>query len=253
MKKTLLVILLATTITACGKEMPKIGGGDEEGEFNSCVKLSAKGRFEDSVQCLEMFKARYPQTKLTEDAELRIGDAYFGKKDYLLAAESYSAFLKLHPRSSKSDYAYFKMGAAYFKEAPKAIDRDQEYLEKAIESLDIVVRHFPGSAYSGLSSETLAVAKRRIAKRNFYVGNFYMRTGEYIAAVPRFRTVAEKFPDSGIADKALYKAIEASIKLNDIDTAKQCFGDLVTNFPKSSYIKSAEAKLLRAAQKKAKV
>lgn len=228
--------------------MPKIGGGDEQGEFNSCVKLSAKGRFEDSVQCLEMFKARYPQTRLTEEAELRIGDAYFGKKDYLMAAESYSAFLKLHPRSSKSDYAYFKMGAAYFKEAPKAIDRDQEYLEKAIDNLEVVVNHFPGSSYSGLSSETLTVAKRRIAKRNFYVGNYYYKTGEYIAAIPRFKTVAERYPDSGIADRALYKAIEANLKVNDFDAAKECFGELVTKFPKSPFIKTAESKLLRAAK-----
>ncbi len=235
-------------VAGCAKEHYRIGQGEPEKEIQQCIRLGAKGKYEDAIQCLEMFKARYPQTKLGQEAELQIGDAYFAKKDYLLAAESYAAFLKLHPYSGKADYAHYRIGVSYFKESPKAIDRDQSYLDDAIDHLRIVVRRYPRSAYRGLAKATLEVARRRLAKRNYYIGRFYYRTGEYIAAIPRFIEVAERYPDSGIADKALYMAVKANLKLDRLEGAKEAFSILSLAFPKSPYVPKAERKLLSAAK-----
>jgi len=250
--KIIIIIGLFALLAGCGKESPAIGGGEPEKEFQSCLKLSQKGDFEESVQCLEMFKARYPQTGLGQEAELRIGDAYFEKKDYLLAAESYIAFIRLHPRHSKVPYAHYKAGLSYYKESPKAIDRDQSYLDDAMEHLRIVVRRYPRSDSATPAKLILHDARKRIAERNFYIGNFYYRTGEYLACVPRFWTVVRKYPDSGLAPKALYKLVEANIQLGQLENAKQAFGTLSTSFPDSKYTKRAEKKLLRAAKEKSK-
>lgn len=247
--KIAIILCLIGVLTACAKEMPVIGGGDPEKEFKSCLRLAQKGNLEDSVQCLEMFKARYPQTKLGQEAELKIGDAYYKKKEYLMAAESYSAYLKLHPRSRKSDYAHYRIGMSYFKESPKAIDRDQEYLETAIDHLRTVIRYYPRSEYKPLSKVTLHKARNRIAGRNFYIGEFYFRTGEYIACIPRFWDVVEKYPDSGMADKALYKIIEANLELKRFDDAKNAYSTMATSFSDSKYARRSERKLLAAAKK----
>lgn len=251
-RRIIIIVLMLMLAASCAKDMPIIGAGDPNDEFRQCLRLSSKGRFEDSVQCLEMFKARYPQTPLGQEAELKIGDAYFAKKDYLLAAESYLAFLRLHPRSRRADYAHFRIGMAYFKESPKAIDRDQEYLESAIEQLRIVVNYYSNSSYRGLAGVTLHKALQRVARRTYYIGKFYYRTGEYIACIPRFLEVARKYPDSGLADKALYRAIEASLKLDRLNEAKNAFSSLATDFPDSKYTKAAERKLLSAARREAR-
>ncbi|HPQ81496.1 MAG TPA: outer membrane protein assembly factor BamD [bacterium] len=245
-----LIFSIAALSGGCGKKGVSIGKGDPSEEFKECLRLSTKGNFEDSIQCFEMFKARYPQTPEGQEAELRIGDAQFKKKEYLLAAESYRAFLRLHPTHPKADYAHYRAGVSYFKESPKAIDRDQGYLDDAIGELRTVLRRYPSSAYADLSRATLRVALLRIAKRSYYIGNFYFKRGEYIAAIPRFREVAADFPDSGLADISLYKIVEAEIKLGRLDDAKIAFGDLSVKYPGSKYTKKAEAKLLRAAKKK---
>jgi len=250
--KIIIVLALFALLSGCAKEMPLIGAGDPDKEFKDCLRLSAKKRFEDSVQCLEMFKARYPQTRLGQEAELRIGDAYFSKKDYLLAAESYAAFLRLHPRSRRADYAHFRIGVSYYKESPKAIDRDQEYLESAIKQLRIVLRHYPNSSYKSLASTILHRARKRVARRNYYIGSFYYRTGEYISSIPRFWDVARNYSDSGLADKALYRIIEASLKLSSLDEARVAFSALSTEFPDSKYTKRSERKLLGAVKREAK-
>lgn len=243
------LIAILTMGAGCAKDKISIGKGEADTEFKECMRLSSKGKFEDSIQCFEMFKARYPQTMRGQEAELMIGDVQFAKKEYLLAAESYLAFLKLYPAHPKADYAHYRAGVAYFKESPKAIDRDQEYLSDAIDELRIVLRRYPSSQYSELSRATLHVALTRVARRQFYIGRFYYRTGEYLAAVPRFKEVVEKYPDSGIADLALYRMIESDIKLARFEDAKLAFGDLSTRYPQSRYVKMAERKLLRAATK----
>lgn len=248
----LITIMIAAYAAGCAKEGFSVGKGKPEEEMKQCVKLSIKNQYEDAIRCLEVFKASYPRTRIGQEAELRIGDIYYSKKDYLLAAESYTAFLNLHPISPRGDYAHLRAGLSFLKESPKAIDRDQEYLDDAIEHLRTVHRRYPDSRYTGLARANLVIARKRVARRQFYIGRFYYRTGEYIACIPRFLEVAEGYPDSGLADRALYMAIKANLGLDHVEGAKAAFGELSTKYPDSKYTKKAEHKLLRAVKKEMK-
>ncbi len=233
----------------CASKMPDIGTGKPDKELEQCLRLFAKHKYDDSVQCLEIFKSRYPDSRLSEEAELLIGDSYFAKKEYLLAAESYAVFLRLHPLHAKAAYAHYRIGISYFREAPKAYDRDQSYVFEAIDHLRTAIRRYPRSEYTGLSKAALREARLRIAELNFYIGRFYYRTGQYISCIPRFWTVAEEFPDSGIGDKALYMIVRASIKLDRIESAKDAFTQLASRYPSSKFVKEAEKKVLKATRK----
>ncbi len=245
----LVILAMGSLLGACGKEQISISGKDPEGEIKQCLRLASRGKHEDAIQCLEIYKARYPQSRYGQEAEILIGDSYYARKDYLLAAESYAAFLRLYPMHPKADYAHYRIGLCYFKESPKAIDRDQKYLEEAIIHLKAVVRRYPNSKYREAAIKTLREARTRVAKRHFYIGRFYFRTKEYIAAIPRFMEVAEQYPDSGLADKALYLAIKSNLGLDRVDAARAVFGELSVRYPSSKYTKKAEAKMLRAVKK----
>ncbi|MBN1283057.1 MAG: outer membrane protein assembly factor BamD [Proteobacteria bacterium] len=234
----------------CGKEKVMVGEGEPGAAISKCLSLSSRGKHEDAIQCLEMFKARYPNTREAQEAELLIGDSYFARKDYLLAAESYAAFIKLYPLHPKADYAHYRIGVCYYKEAPKAIDRDQKYLEDAIIHLKAAARGYPGSDYREAAIATLKAARNRLARRQFYVGRFYYRTGEYKACLGRFDEVAEIYPESGLADRALYHMVEANLGLGNIAAARDSYGKLVSRYPDSSYTKRAERKMLSAVSKK---
>lgn len=241
-----ITILFAFIVSGCAKQTVSIGRDQPEVEIKKCTKLMDEKDFEQAVQCLEMFKAKFANTPLAQEAELRIGDAYYNKKDYLLAAESYSAFIRLYPTHSKVDYAHYRIGASYLKESPKAIDRDQEYLDTAIEHLQFAVKHYPNSPYFDLAAKNLFEALKRVAQRNFYVGKFYFRTGEYIACLPRFEEVAERYPKSGLVDKSLYMMTIANIRLGRIEDAKEAFSKLSVEFPTSRWTKKAQKKMQKA-------
>ena len=95
MRKTprLLLLLLVVTLGAgaCQKKSFKLTGDETDEEaINKCIALSEKKKYEQAVECLEIFKSRFPDSTYALDAELNIADAYFRKKDWVLAAETYA-------------------------------------------------------------------------------------------------------------------------------------------------------------------
>lgn len=246
-------LLLATAGTlvffACSKKPVNIGRENPEREIKKCIKLSDKKHFKEAVECMEVFKSHFPKSQWGIEAELYIGDNYFRQKDYLLAADSYQAFIKLHPANPKVDYAYYKSGLSYLKQTPKAIDRDQEYLPNAIADLEIVKRNFPESPYYSLAKTYLTEARTKVAKRHFYIGRFYYRTGEYLAAIPRFQEIADNYKDSGLAEKSLYLITVSNLELKRLEEAKISFSQLSIEYPSSKYLKDLEGRLIDMAKK----
>ena len=254
MKKHLILLLIPALITnlmitGCGKSKWQIGQGAPQAEIAKCMKLSENKQFEEAIECLEVFKSRFPQTPFSREAELSIADNYFNQKEYLLAADSYMMFVKMHPTSSKIDYAYYRLGLSYLKETPKTIDRDQQYLDKAIHYLRITVATFQGSEYHEAAVESLKDARGRVAKRNYYIGRFYYRTGQYLSAILRFLDVVNDFPESELVPEALYKLVISSGKLQRTSESKLFYSKLEMEYPNSKWTERAEKKLTRYIKK----
>ncbi|MFO1518360.1 MAG: outer membrane protein assembly factor BamD [bacterium] len=251
MKKPLILCLSLALLTglfsACSKKTPFsfTGRENEEQAFAKCVQLSTRKKFQQSIDCLEIFKSRFPDSKYALEAELKIGDAYYRKKEYLLAAETYQLYTKLHPTSEKLDYAYYRIGLSYLHESPKQIDRDQEHLPAAIDSFAIVVTQYPNSQYAKIAKQKYDEARRKIAQRNFYVGRFYYKWGEYKAAIPRFMEVYEKFANLGLDEDALYYTIESFHRLGKNDDAKAVLEILKGKYPNSGKIKKVPKEVLK--------
>lgn len=232
----ILVLVAALVPLSCGEgKRPPRASSSEEVELNRCLRLSAKKKHAQAVECLELFKSRYPASSRAAEAELRIGDSYFRNKEYLLAAESYSQFLKLHPLHERADYAYYRMGLSYLKETPESVDRDQQYLSEAISALETVWEDFPLSPYAKIALNQYNEARNRAANRDFYVGRFYYRTREYRAALPRLAAVIENYPETALAPEAAYLKLHAHMILSERDDAQSTLDFLEVNFPKSPY------------------
>lgn len=244
-----LLIATALITVSCAHKGATVNAGGAEDQLQKCLKLSDKKHFEEAIECLGALRTRYPKSTEGQEAEIRIGDNYYRKKDYLLAAESYRSFIKLHPLHDRVDYAYFRLGSSYLAQTPKGIDRDQEYLDDAIRNFNIVIQGFPSSTYRDLAQRDMAKARLKLAKRDYYVGRFYYRTGEYIAAIPRFMEVAKQYPDSGLGPQALYHAIHAAVAIKEYDTARDAFSLMSTQFAASPLTPRAQNFLIRAAGK----
>lgn len=236
---------LLFSFPACGKKQPFgfSGKENEEQAFNKCVKLSSKNQFQDAVDCLEIFKSRYPSSKFTAEAELKIADTYFAKKEYLLAAETYLLFARLHPTSEKLDYVYYRTGLSYWHAAPKAVDRNQENLPEAVDNFKIVTSQFPNSPYMKMAAAKYNEARLRIASRHFYIGKLYYKWGEYLAAVPRFKEIIDNYSKLGLDEEALYYMASSFHELGKTEELKVVAEVMKEEFPSSKRTKKILNKL----------
>ena len=193
MKRLIIGSVLCSLLgTGCAEKEPFNASLPPQDLYAQCETLQNKKKHDNAVNCFETLKSRYPGTAEAALANLKIGDVHFQKKEYLVAAETYRSFIKLYPAHSRLDYAYYRAGLSYLKESPKAIDRNQEYLDDAIRYFEIILKYYPQSKFYPINKEQWEEARRRVASRAYYVGRFYYRGGEYLAAIPRFTEVYQE-------------------------------------------------------------
>lgn len=235
MKKTLLLFSIVL-LTACAKQPFLSSSRSAEEAYQECHRLTESKDHDKAVECFEVLKSRFAGSPAAFEADLEIGDNYFRKGEYLLAAETYLAFAKLHPSHEKIGYAYYRAGLSYLREAPKAIDRDQRYLSEAISHLETAIENTTGDL-NELAREKWREARNRIARRHFYVGRFYHRTGEYLSAIPRFQEILVNFNGLGLDEKALYLLGDSYLRLAQKERALEILGVFDQHFPESGYRK----------------
>lgn len=220
--------------SACSNKQFELSGKQSDQEaIDTCLKLSQKKKFEQAIECFEVFKNRYPDSNYALDAELKIGDSYFQNKEWLLAAESYALYTKLHPSSPKLDYAHYRAGLAYENQLPKKIDRDMTMLPKAEDNFATVFRRYPDSPYSQMAQEKYDQMRQKVAQRNMYVAKFYYKFGEYRAAIPRFLQILQDYPGLGFDEEALYRLALSYRKLGLQDKAQAATQLMQEKFPES--------------------
>ncbi len=207
-----------------------------EAAYDECHARTLKKDYEEAIECFELLKSRFNGTQIAFEADLEIADNYFRKKDYLLAADTYLAFVKLHPSHEKTGYAYYRIGLSYLKESPKAPDRDQQYLDDAIRYLETATSMTQGSL-NEVAREKWKEARTRIAKRHFYVGRFYHKTGEYQSAIPRFTEIVTHYTDLGLDEKALFLLGDSYNHLAKKEEALEVLAVFEQHFPMSPYRK----------------
>lgn len=237
MRKWPLLLLfpaLVLTAGACQKKSFKFSGDEtDEQAIEKCMKLSEKKKFQEAVECLEIFKSRFPDSTYALDAELNIADAYFRKKDWVLAGETYNLFVRLHPTSEKLDYAYYRAGLSYENQLPKGIDRDLSSMNQAEENFAMVFRRFPTSPYAEMAKAKYDEVRGRGAKKDMYVGKFYFKSGQYRAAIPRFLEVLQEYPGLGYDEEALERTALAFYKLGEKEKAQGAAQLMQEKFPNS--------------------
>jgi len=200
-------------------------------DVDECFAFLKKNKHEKAVKCFESYRSANRGSPLAAVADLAIADSYFAQKEYLSAAEMYKTFIEGYPFHEKIAYAYLQQGKSWFKAAPRQTARDQDVLDQAQQSLEIVIAYYKNSPYFEEAAALYKSVKFRKAKKEFYIGRLYFRQKEYLAAIERFKVVAGEYPDSSFTDESFYHLILGFKKINEPDLAQDYFSAYKNFFP----------------------
>lgn len=203
------------------------------------ANLYHDGDYHEAIDKLKKVMEEYPLTSFAEDAQLLLADAYYASSEYSDAASYYATFIALHPGHPRAPYALFQKGMSYFRDV-LSIDRDQAATQKALLAFTDLAAQYPASIYVDKAKEMGIFLKKRLAEREFYIGNFYFKDKKYKGALARFAEILKKYPEIGISDKVLYYIGMSYVELGENDLARDTFSTLITQFPESSFAGDAK-------------
>jgi outer membrane protein assembly factor BamD len=232
-----------------GKDVKTISG-DPEILYKQGLARFNKRNYPDALKKFEELKSSFPDSPpYTLWAELKIGDCHFLKKDYVEAAAAYEEFKKIHPTHEEIPYVQYQIGMAYFNQM-LTLDRDQTSTKKALSNFEYLIANYPPSLFTQKATDKIGFCKKRLADHEFYIGNFYYKSGKFQAAASRFEGLLEKFPKNPEEDNTLYLIGKSYLELDQWEKAEVAFVKIVTEYPKSPHYKEAKAILDRGMTEK---
>ena len=200
--------------------------------------LNEKKDIKGAAKKFEEVDRQQPYSEWARKSLIMSAYAYYQAGEYEDSISSAKRYIQLHPGSSDAAYAQYLMGASYFDQI-RDISRDQDRTEKAISTLEEVVRKYPDTEYAAASKRKIAIARDQLAGKEVMLGRWYLERRDYTGAINRFKVVVTRYQTTRHVEEALLRLTESYMALGIVDEAQTSAAVLGHNFPDSRWYKDA--------------
>lgn len=230
----LIAVGAASTADPCLAKKPskptKMANLPPQEVFKQAEEKIAKKRYYTARIMLQELLPRIPpeDRDLLPRVHLALAEAFFkdgGLANYGEALNAYRNFLTYFPQHEKAAYAQLMVGESMYRQV-LAPDRDQAMTLKAIDELKKVETVYPRSPYIAEARNTIGLCYDRLAEKERLVGRYYQKRKVWPAAVDRYRTVVDKYPQFTSITRVYFDMGRCLLSLNRRDEAKDLFDRL---------------------------
>jgi len=193
---------------------------------------TTRDAFGSAVRIFDRIRIDDPTGKLADDATLAAGNAHFASQSYLDADGFYTDLRKTFP-SSEHQFRAHLLGLKAKLLSYEGTDYSGTPLDEAEKLVKQIRRQFPQEAANERDYLTRAYAEIRFkkAEREWSLGQYYDRRGDYGAARFYYNILLKDFAETPFAEKARTRLAEVADKPA---VRPQRFQWLVDAFPKES-------------------
>jgi len=222
---------LALLLIACSSnEEPAYQEQPVDTLYNAAMEELLGRNYVTAAQRFEEVERQHPYSIWAAKAQVMGAYAYFREDKYDDAINAADRFIQLHPTSPDAPYAYYLKALAYYEQIVD-VGRDQRTTGKALDALEDVVRRFPETQYARDASLKLDLTRDHLAGKEMEVGRFYLKRGEILAAINRFKRVIENHQTTSHVPEALLRLSEAYTALGLDNEARRMTAILGYNYP----------------------
>ena len=236
--RALLVPLLVALAAACSDKPEPYVERPVEDLYNEAMNLIEDRVYVKAARQFEEVERQHPYSAWATKAQLMAAFGYYQANKYDDAIAALDQFIELHPSHRDAPYAYYLKGLSYYEQIAD-VGRDQEVTDRALKTLDEVVRRFPDSRYARDARLKIDLTRNHLAGKEMEIGRYYLRLGQYLAAINRFRRVIDEYQTTEQVPEALLRLTEAYLALGVRDEAKASAAVLGHNYPGSPWYKDA--------------
>jgi len=229
MRSVVIVILLAA---GCASSGPMFAQMDADQLLAYGMERLESRKWDEATRALEQFIFQFPTHARYQDARFRLGDAYYGKKEYLTAAAEYARLADDFPQGPLADDARWKVCDSYYLLSPRA-QLHQEYTRTAILHCESLIAYYPESEFVPTARERVTELYGKLADKVYLGGEFYFKRGAYDSAIIYYNDVVELFPATEAAPRALLRLYETYRTLQYAEEANAVRDRLLRDYPDS--------------------
>lgn len=199
-----------------------------------------RGEAREAAALFDEVERQHPYSPWARRAQLMSAFSYYVARDYAKAIQAAQRFLSIHPGNKDAPYAFYLIAICYYEQISD-VTRDQKITQQAKQALIDITRRYPDTPYASDARLKIDLVNDHLAGKEMTIGRTYQRSGKWLAATLRFRTVVEDYQTTSHTPEALYRLVESYLALGIPEEAQKAAAVLGDNYPGSSWYKKAYA------------
>jgi outer membrane protein assembly factor BamD len=214
--------------------------------YERATNAIAHGRYDVGRLTLQTLINTYPDSEFLAKAKLATADSYYnqgGVSGLTQSEAEYKDFITFFPTAPEAPEAQYRVGMAHFRLMAKA-DRDQTEAHLADAEFKEFLLKYPDNPLTIRVKARLRETQEVLAEGEYETASLYLLRGAYRAARGRYQEVIEKYPNYSRGDEALYGLGQTLESLKTPKDAIPYYSTLVREFPLSSRLEDAKARLV---------
>lgn len=235
-------VIMALAISGCAGKPKKATLVYEERPVELLYATGAdrmdKHQWAQAVNYFAEVERQHPYSEWSRRAILMTAFAHYQADNYAEAIGDADRFISLYPGNQAAAYAHYLKSICYFEEIVD-VGRDQAATGQALEALRDVVQRYPKSEYAADARLKIDMVNDQLAGKEMTIGRYYLRHGDTLASVGRFRTVVDRYQTTTHTPEALYRMVEAYLTMGLLDEATKNGAVLGYNYPGDPWYRDA--------------
>jgi outer membrane protein assembly factor BamD len=203
----------------------------KRGEFMLEDKKAKKG---EALTYFQEVERLYPYSEWAKRALIMQAFTLHKYKKYEEARAAAQRYIDFYPGEEDAAYAAYLLALSYYDQIDE-VGRDQGLTYQALQALRVVIEQYPDSEYAKSAELKFELAFDHLASKDMEIGRYYLKRGNYTAAINRFRSVVQDFQTTTHTAEALHRLVEAYLALGLTDEAQTAGAILGYNYQSSPF------------------
>jgi len=197
-----------------------------------------RGRTREAAALFDEVERQHPYSPWARRAQLMSAFSWYVARDYTKAVQSAQRFLSIHPGNKDAPYAYYLIALCEYEQISD-VTRDQKATRQALDAMNELIRRYPNTRFAADARIKLDLINDHLAGKEMDIGRSYQRSGKWLAATIRFRTVIDKYQTTSHTPEALYRLVESYLSIGLPEEAQKSAAVLGANYPGSEWYQRA--------------
>jgi outer membrane protein assembly factor BamD len=206
--------------------------------YTAAKKAMDGGDYEQAAKLFDEVERQHPYSVWARRAQMMSAFNYYLAQKYTNAISSAQRFVTIHPGNAEAPYAQYLIGMSYYQQIDD-VSRDQTTTQQASDAFGELIRRYPDTRYAADARVKLDLIKDHLAGKEMEIGRFYQRSGQWLAATYRFRSVVDQYQTTTHTPEALERLVECYLALGVPEEAQKAGAVLGRNYPESYWYKQS--------------